>query len=453
MSPWRLVIRELLHRKLDFALAALAVVIAVTVLVAQIEVLDRHDRNTEAILARIKGETAREVAAEQDEVAREVANLDDEIRKIMRDMGFNIFILPKRPEPAGFMPEDAEPAFMPEEYVTRLANSTIVTVRHLLPLLEHRIQWDERGGGPFILVGTRGEVPLVSKQPKKPMAQPVEKGTIVLGYKLWSRLKLEAGQTVTLLGRKFTIAKCHGERGTTDDSRAWISLAEAQEMLHARGLIDRKDVISAIWALECSCAWRDLGKVRREISDILPDTVIREDGPKALARAEAREKVAANGVLRVQRVRRQGDEELRREAESRAKLQGQLEMLAALVIPLAILGCAASVGLLAYNSVRRRRREIGILRAIGVRARQVALVFLARAVLLGLLGAAAGCAIGLVVGSQVAEAPEAAGQPGVFDPVLLLIVMLSAPALSALATAAPAMIAGQQDPAAVLQEE
>ena len=453
MSPWRLIIREILHRKLDFALAALAVFVAVTVLVAQLEVLDRHDRNTEAILARVQADTDRQVAAKASEVAAEVARLDDEMRKIMVNMGFNIFILPKRPETGSFLPEETTPAYMPEKYVMDLAASEIITVRHLLPLLECRVEWDEQGGREFLLVGTRGEVPLVHKTPKKPMVQPVEAGTIVLGYKLWTRLKLEVGQTVTLLGGKFTVAECYPERGTKDDSRAWLALAEAQELLHARKLIPDKNVISAIWALECKCAWRDLASVRREIGKILPDTIIKEDGPKALARAEAREKVALDGKARVRRVKREGDEELTRQATSRANVQGQLEILAALVIPLAILGCVASVGLMAHSSFRRRRREIGILRAIGVRGGQVALIFIARAVLLGLLGAAVGCVAGLIVGSMVGEPADAAVRGAGAGSLLLLIVMLAAPALTALATAVPAMLAGQQDPASILQEE
>jgi len=541
MTPWRLIIREILHRKLDFALGALAVLIAVTALVAVIEVLDRHDSNTGAILARVqaaaeqrvavkraeaagrvrtaqitltrtvkaeqdqadreveaqKQAVAAEVAREEAEVADEVAKLDDEMRKIMKKMGFNIFILPKRPGSDSLLPEDEEPAYMPEDYVGRLANSTIVTVRHLLPLLECRVEWPEQGGREFILVGMRGEVPLVNKDPKKPIVQPVKDGTIVLGHKLWTRLKLKKGQTVTLMGRQFTVAACYPERGSKDDSRAWVPLAAAQEMLHAKGVIKGKKLISAIWALQCRCAWRDLSKVRQEIRKILPETIIKEDASKALARAEARQKVAddgkariermkktglariertrAEGATRIDRVRtrgreaveqakengkeqvarvaREGQEELRHQRESRHRLQGQLEMLMAVVIPVSILGSAAWVGLMAYGSVRRRRREIGILRAIGVRAGQVVSVLLARAVLLGLFGAVVGWGAGLLAASRFAEAPEAAAQPGGIALGTVLAILLGAPVLTALATAAPATIAGRQDPALVLQEE
>lgn len=541
MTPWRLIIREILHRKLDFALGALAVLIAVTALVAVIEVLDRHDHNTGAILARVQGAAeqrvaakrveadrrvadaqarltrdleieqaeatlevqkqevaaAREVARNEVEVAAEVAKLEDDIRKITTQMGFNIYILPKRPASDSLLPDDEKPAYMPEEYVTRLANSTVITVRHLLPLLECRTEWPEQDGRQFILVGMRGEVPLVNRTPKTPIAPPIADGTIVLGYKVWNRLKLKVGQTVTLMGHKFTVAACYPERDMKNDSRVWVPLDKAQEMLHAKGLIPKKKVISAIWALECSCAWRDLDKVRAEIYRILPGTDIKGDYVKALARAEARKKVEEDGKARIERVKagglaridrtkgdglaridrvrtrgrnaveqarrdgaeqvarvtREGREELRHQRDSRARLQGQLEMLMMVVIPVSIAGSAAWVGLMAYGSVRRRRREIGILRAIGMRAGQVTMVLLVRAVLLGLLGAVAGWGAGLLVSSRFAEAPEAAARAGGLGVAAMLVIILAAPVLTALATVIPAAIAGRQDPATVLQEE
>lgn len=499
MTLWRLIIREILHRKLDFVLGALAVFISVTALVSVIEVLDRHENNTDSILARIQDSTEQRVEAKRSAAADEVtrheaevaanvarseadveaaaAKLKDEIRKTTVKMGFNIYILPKPPDSDSLLPEDEKPAYMPEDYVVRLANSEIVTIQHLLPLLEHRVEWPEQGGREFILVGMRDEVPLVNRTPKKPIAQPIKDGTIVLGHKLWTRLGLKVGQTVTLLGHKFTVAACYPERGTKDDSRAWVPLAKAQEMLHAKGLIKSKDVISAIWGLKCGveCDLENLAKIRKEIYTLLPDTIIKEDAVKVLARAEARlkvqedgkariermkadgkariERVKAKGLAEVARVRHEGAEELRHQKDSRARLQGQLEMLMMVVIPVSIVGSAAWVGLMAYSSVRRRRRELGILRAIGMRASQVTMVLLARAVLLGLLGAAAGWCAALAVVSQFSEAPAEGIRSGGLGAVALLLILLAAPVLTALATVIPAAIAGQQDPATVLQEE
>jgi len=499
MTLWRLIIREILHRKLDFVLGALAVFISVTALVSVIEVLDRHEDNTDSILARVQATTEQSVEDKQSAAAAEVtrneadvaarvgqneadvkiavAKLENEIRKITVRMGFNIYILPKRPPSDSLLPEDEQPAYMPEEYVIRLANSEIVTIQHLLPLLECRVEWPEHGGREFILVGMRDEVPLVNRTPKKPIAQPVKDGTIILGHKLWTRLKLKVGQTVTLMGNDFTIAACYPERGTKDDSRAWVPLDKAQDMLHAKGLIKDKKVISAIWGLKCGveCDLENLAKIRKEIYALLPDTLIKEDAVKVLARAEARleaqengkartesmkadgqariNRVTATGLAEIAQVRREGEEELRREKDSRNRLQGQLEMLMMVVIPVSIVGSAAWVGLMAYGSVRRRRCEIGILRAIGIRARQITTVLLVRAVLLGLIGAAAGWGMGLLVASRLAEAPEASARSAGLGLAAMGLILLAAPLLTALATIIPAAIAGRQDPATVLQEE
>ena len=139
------------------------------------------------------------------------------------------------------------------------------------------------------MIGTRGEVPFAHKSPKKPILQPINPGEIVLGYELWQTMKLTVGDTVTLMGKDFTVKKCHSQRGTKDDISAWVPLATAQTLLKLPGKIN------TIYELECSCALADLGKVREEIVGVLPETQVKEFGTIALARAEARKKAAAKG--------------------------------------------------------------------------------------------------------------------------------------------------------------
>jgi len=173
---------------------------------------------------------------------------------------------------------------MPEEYVHLLADSGIVTVRHFLPSLQQKIEWPERKR-KIILVGARGEVPNLHKNPVKPLVQPVPPGTISFGYELHRSLDLKVGEKVKLMGKEFTIHACHKERGNKDDITAWIFLAEAQELLDKRGLVN------AILALECLCTGDALPLIRKEIAAILPRTQVIERGSRALARAEARTKV------------------------------------------------------------------------------------------------------------------------------------------------------------------
>jgi putative ABC transport system permease protein len=134
-----------------------------------------------------------------------------------------------------------------------------------------------------------------SKQ-QKPLLEPVAPGTMILGSELARSLKLKAGDKTQLMGREFTIAKINPERGNKDDITAWISLGEAQELL------DKKGLINGILALDCTCDTVDrLGRIRGEIARILPDTQIIEFASQAIARAEARQRAAAEAEASIRR--------------------------------------------------------------------------------------------------------------------------------------------------------
>ena len=128
-------------------------------------------------------------------------------------------------------------------------------------------------------------------------------------------------------------------------------------------------------------------------------------------------------------------------------------IMAAILVPLVIVGSAGWVGVLAFTNVRQRRAEVGILRAIGLRSRVIFSIFLVKALLIGLLGASLGYAGGFVVGAAWREAGATAGVSSLFSPALLIPVFLLAPLLSGVAAWAPAMMAARQDPAVVLREE
>jgi putative ABC transport system permease protein len=421
---WRLVFSEILHRRLNFTLGLLSVVVAVGCLVGALTLLRAHDARTDRIVAQKEAETE-----------RKMRKMEDDYRKIMKKMGFNVLILPKG-RIGEFWAKDFASRYMPEEYVDRLANSRILTVRHLLPSLQQKVDWPEKRR-TIILVGVRGEVPLMHRDPRAPMIEPVPAGGMVVGYELHHNLDLDVGDEVGLLGRQFTVSKLHAERGSKDDITIWINLEEAQELL------DKKGLINGILALQCFCHAEDrLGQVRSDVSRILPDTEVVEFASKILVRAEARGRAAAAAR-----------EAIEAEKRSRADLRNERESFAAVLVPVVMAGCAVWICLLAFSNVRERRPEIGILRALGLRSRQILFVFLAKAVVTGFVGAWLGWAAGLVVGAIWGGIPvEMQISTGLFDPALLLLAVTLAPALSGLASWVPALVAAQQDPAAVLSE-
>ena len=221
------------------------------------------------------------------------------------------------------------------------------------------------------------------------------------------------------------------QRGNQDDITLWINLREAQQILGKEGRIN------AIQALECNCAADRLGQIRDDIGRVLPDTQVIEFSSQALARAEARNRAAA-----------EAREAIQREQESRAAAARQRERLFAVLAPLVIGACAVWAGLLALGNVRSRTGEIGILRALGVPTRRILAILLVRAALIGLLGASIGFVVGWL-GSWLGENRISAGPPleALFDPRLFAMVLVLTPILSALIGWLPAIWAAQLDPA------
>ena len=425
MTIWRLVMREIVRRKLSFTLGVVSVIIAVGVLVAELTLLDAHDLHTQSILEKKETETR-----------EDMRRMEDDYRIIMKDMGFNLLILPKDQTLGTYYADGYVSRDMPEEYVRRLAESDIVTIRHLLPSLEQKIQWPERDNRAIILTGTRGEVPFLHGDPMKPILEAVPPGAAVMGYELWTSLGLKTGDKIKLLGREFEVGDCHAERGTKDDITIWIDLATAQELLGKPGRIN------GILALKCLCAGNDIVSIRREVAELLPETKVIEFESMVLARARARDRAKATA-----------DSASAVEKQYRAKLRGEREAFASWLVPLVILGCTAWIGLLAFTNVRERKTEIGILRALGLRSGQILSVFLIKALVIGFSGAVIGYIAGYIVG-LAADGGVTGISTAVrlFSPEMFLIVLAAAPVLAAGASWIPALLAAQQDPAEILRE-
>jgi putative ABC transport system permease protein len=426
MTIWNLLIREILHRKLNFALALLSVMVASGSLIGSVTLLRIYDNQTNLLLEQ-----------KQAELEQRMAQLKDDTRKAMLKLGFNIVILPKDQNLSDWYAEDYASKYMPEEYVHKLADSGIVTVRHFLPSLQQKIEWPEYKR-KIILVGARGEVPNLHKNPVKPLVQPVPPGTISLGYELHRSLGIKVGEAVELMGRKFTVNACHEERGNKDDITAWIDLAEAQELL------DKPAQINAILALECLCVGQEgLPVIRKEIANILPGTQVIERGSRVIARAEARTKVEEQARLSIEK-----------EKIAREDLRAVRERMASIMTPVIVTACAVWIAVLGFTNVRARREEIGILRAIGVRSRKVMLMFITRHILFGVLGGVLGFVAGVLAAVYFSAAHEDT-QIRMIDmnmswAGLFLLSVGGAAALAVIAGWIPTIVAARQDPAEIL---
>lgn len=414
MNSFTLIRKEIGHRPGTFAAGLVFVAAAVVSVLGALGQLRRFDSDTEALTARMESATA-----------QEMDKLEDEIRKSMKGLGFNIFIFPENQVMGEVYEQGFSEKTMPEEYVEKVAKSSIIVINHLLPQLTRRVKWDEFQR-TVVLIGIRGEVPLAHADQKKPMIDPVPAGQIVIGHELSRSLKLKAGDKTRLLGREFTIQKTHPERGTVDDITVWMNLGESQELLGQKGRI------SSILALECNCETVDrIGQVRAELLKILPGVTVVEKQSEALARAEARNTARATAEAELSRV--QAD---------RNNLRKQRETLLDLLVPLLVLAAMGAVAILTVLNVRARWGEIGILRAIGVRAPGIFTVILGKTGLMGLSGALLGLAV--VAASPAREQLEW-GEAAA--------VLLIAPFLALAAGWLPALLASQRDPSTIIRHD
>ena len=429
MKLQHLVVREILHRKFNFALAVLSVVIAVGSLVAQLLALRAHDARTAQILA-----------ADAARSNLRLAELDKQVRQAMAKLGLNIVILPKDQNLADWYAEDYAAKTMPAEYADRLARAGLMSITRLVPMLRQKVLWPETKW-TIIVVGVPEKLPGTPAGPGPGVwPRPVAPGTAIIGHELHEALGLKVGQKIKLLGREFTVQACRGEQGTKDDVTVWINLAEAQE------LFDKKGRINEIHALQCRAGWTELPHIRREITNILPDTQVIERRSKVLALAESRLRLEADSVALIEQHRR-----------SRERLRRERQRLAAVLVPLVLIACGTWVALLTMRNVRDRRVEIGTLRALGYRSRQILALFLSRAVATGLVGGVLGCLAGTAAGwrswTAMVHGPGSLMANELLNGKLLGLGMALAVALTAAASAVPAALAARQDPAVVLQEE
>jgi len=363
-----------------------------------------------------------------------------ETTRAMKSLGFNLLIVHKDTSMSHFYANDYADRDMPEAYAEKLAAARMLTVNHISARLERRIEWE---GHTVLLTGVR---PTVTSGGKKPLgfAKDIEPGTAYLGFELGLSLvkRGEDGKPLLdakgkprfrplkLLGETFTVAKWlakktgEGENAphaaesvAKDNIRIHINLADAQRLL------DRPGRINAIHALGCRCENRNtLLQIRDDLVVLLPETRAEvPDEPQWFVRERQRQRI---------------------------------EAYAQLVIPILLLVTAAWVGTLSYLNVRQRREEIGLLRAVGVRSGSIAGLFLGKAALFGLLGAAIGFALGtgvaLAHGSGIFKLAAKTLQPSW---ALLPWCLAVAPAMAMLASALPALVAVSMDPAEALRRE
>jgi len=425
MSLWKVLVREWLFRAGNAVAGAAAVALTVAAWAGSVVLW----RGSEA-------RTVQALEVSRNQVQERLAVLADDMRKATLKLSFNLVILPEGQDLQAWHAEGEIRGVLPESSVQTLADSGIATIQHLLPVVQKRIWWEEKGRR-IILVGTRGEVAQRGGGEKKSLVQPVPPGAIVLGHELHRSLGLKVGDTVTLMGRSLQVHRCHEERGNQDDITAWVDLALAQELFGMAGQVH------AVMALECMCAgMTGVDTFRAEVRRVLPHTDVVELGAKALARYEARGKLGEETQAAA-----------RREEAARQALQRSRERAVAGLAPLALVAGMLAVAALATANTRARGPELALLRVLGWREPQVLALVLLRYVLAAVPGAVAGCASGAWAGAALASRldPVAlAGRPPGLSATEAVGLVAAGVVSALLAAWLPALLATRRDLAPAL---
>jgi len=413
MTISRLIVREIIHRKLNFGLGLLSVAVAVGCLAGSLTLAKLHDVRVQTILEQKKLETEQIMQV-----------MEDDVRKAMRKLGFNIIILPKDQNLSDWYADDYGAMYMPEQYIDRLAQSEIVTVEHLVPRLRQKVTWPETKWA-VILEGTSDEAVYTAVHTQELALDTVPRGRIVLGNEVHQGLGLNVGDRIRFMGREFTVRECRKELGTEEDMTVSLNLRDAQELLGKRGFINE------ILALECRSSWANLPRIRAEIAGI-----------NVLAKMHAYLKVEDEGKAAIER-----------ERENMARLKTTWMRFASVLGSLMIVICVVWITFLAAGNVRGRRAEIGILRTLGFRSREILYVFLSRATAMGLFGGLLGFLAGGFLANNWLRSVGESSHRWMFNFKLLGFSVFVAVAITMAASWVPAIRAARLDPAVALREE
>ncbi len=360
MSTTRLILSEIRFRSVNFLLCLAAVIIAATLFITGPTLLGGYAVDTQRELTALQAE-ADQLQADMEQKKKEteaiLADMDKQTKRIMRDLGVNLRIV-HRDTNLGNLYTDFVAVEFPEEYIQKLAAAEqIETIVHLIATLQQRIKWRERTA---LVVGT---MPVTSKaqssEGKQHMGVVVEPGTVYVGHELGVGLK--EGETIEIEGQPFKIAQIMSEFGGLNNVQLVLDLHDAQKVLNKPGKINQ------IMALGCKCKGDRISVIRQQLEQVLPDTRITEDKPRAEAREKQRDLVEATRKQEEERVAASLAQVVvnrQRQEASRTRQQQMLARLINITTPLVILTFRAVCR--ADDGQQRARAPPGDRRAAGL---------------------------------------------------------------------------------------
>lgn len=346
---------------------------------------------------------------------------ENETRKIMREQGLNLYIFPKGTNLIDFYSINNTGTF-PDNYVDVLAESkTFDAVRHLTGILQIKYpDWKDANGSShqLVLFGYKDEAQQIYLNKQEIMGFDVKRGKVQLGALVAKNIAPGAPFIIEGVDGKpysFEVDKRLEEGKGMRDQGVSFHLEDLQEILGMEGKINK------IEALGCVCHDGRIKNARSQVEAIFSDLEVTEISSIADARENQR---------------------------------AMMNKYGAFIIPFIIISCLLITGLLIHQNVSARKKEIGLLKAMGNSSFTIVFMILFKACILGL----AGGIMGFFLGSWIAEyfgkeifSFTAFSIKPVWSIFYYTIVIF--PLLWMLSSWIPALIATRIDAAKILSEE
>ncbi|MEW5706589.1 MAG: FtsX-like permease family protein [Actinomycetota bacterium] len=236
--------------------------------------------------------------------------------------------------------------------------------------------------------------------------QPTGSKDALLGGKIARHFGLKIGDYIDIKGNQFKVVGILNQVGAQEDELVYIDLNQAQKIMGKPGEISLIEV--SAWCKDCPII-----DIAEQISEKIPTG-----------------KVSA----------------VRQAAEARDAVVSQFTMFSIILSVMMAVVASLIVFANVLSTVRERRREIGILRAIGYRQTHILYVILLEVGAAGLFSGLAGYLIGFFGSNAIALAAAGIDVGIKFDPVFAAVTVGGALATSLTASLYPAIFAARLNP-------
>ncbi|MBF0226693.1 MAG: ABC transporter permease [Desulfobacterales bacterium] len=357
------------------------------------------------------------------------------VSKELDTLGANILILPKSATIQDYYSADFQEESMPESYVHALTNSDLKGIENLSPKLsvsteikghktiltgilpknefKSKAAWQgslgifERCASAPIIPGLND---MPEKNTRKRVIDDLGRYDILAGSDVANTLNIKENDTIVINEKSFQVKAVLPMTGTIDDDRIFTHLHTVQEFYDKKGLLNIIEIVGC-------CLAMSEGLIQK-INKLLPDAKV----------------VTITQIVRTQL--------------NTNKLMNKLSLIMLIII---ILIGTVSIANYMFANVYERRREIGIMMAMGAKPFWLIKIFMLKSLFIGIMGGVFGYILGSILAFIMG--PKLAGIPVLPMPLLAGYSLLIASFITVIASFIPVFKAAKIDPCLIMQEE